>query len=103
MNGLIIEIGPDPTRAYFWPAVNKKPTRLWPGYFLTQIEVIFLTLKEKIEKFDIFRVNFPTPYHRQLSRPDPSNKKLTRPRFDPSLAGNEGTFSNKDRISINLL
>jgi len=24
---------PDPTRAYFWPAVNKRPTRLRPGTF----------------------------------------------------------------------
>jgi len=34
-------MGPDPTRAYFWPAVNKRPTRLWPGYFPTQPEEIF--------------------------------------------------------------
>jgi len=36
-----LEMGPDPTRAYFWPAVNKRPTRLWPGYFLTRPEEIF--------------------------------------------------------------
>jgi len=26
---------PDLNRAYFWPAINKRPTCLWPGYFLT--------------------------------------------------------------------
>jgi len=31
---LILEMGPDPTWTYFWPAVNKRPTSLWPGYFL---------------------------------------------------------------------
>jgi len=34
----LVEIGPDPTRAYFWPAVNKRPTCLWLGYFLTRRE-----------------------------------------------------------------
>jgi len=34
-----VEMGPDPTRAYFWPAVNKRPTCLWPGYFPTRPEV----------------------------------------------------------------
>jgi len=32
---------PDPTRAYFWSAVNKRLTHLWPGYFWTQPEDIF--------------------------------------------------------------
>jgi len=32
----------DPIRAYFWPAVNKRPTSLWPSYFLTQPkEILF--------------------------------------------------------------
>jgi len=29
---------PDPSRAYFWPAVNKRPTHLCPGYFWPQGE-----------------------------------------------------------------
>jgi len=37
---------PDPTRAYFWPAV-KRPTRLRPGYFPTQPEEIFFDPKGK--------------------------------------------------------
>jgi len=61
------EMGPDLTRACFLPAVNKWPTRLWPGYFLTR-------QKEKIEKFDIFRGNFPNPNlnHKWLTRPNQS-------------------------------
>jgi len=39
----LVDMSPDPTRAYFWPAVNKKPvTRLWPRYFLTRAEELFL-------------------------------------------------------------
>jgi len=30
------EMGPDLTRAYFLPTVNKGPIHLWPGYFLTR-------------------------------------------------------------------
>jgi len=41
------EMDPDPTRAYFWPAVNKKLTCFWLEYFLTQPEKIFLTQREK--------------------------------------------------------
>jgi len=37
----------DPTRAYFWPAVNKRLTRHRPGYFPTRTEVIFFDLKGK--------------------------------------------------------
>jgi len=29
------EMGPKPTQEYFWPTVNNRLTRLWPGYFLT--------------------------------------------------------------------
>jgi len=78
---------PDPTRAYFWPAV-KRPTWLWPGYFPTRPEAIFFIWREKNEKFDVFRGNFQNsnPNHKWLTRPDPSHKKLTRPGskiFDP--------------------
>jgi len=31
-------MAPDPTRAYFWPALNKRPTSLWPENFLTSSE-----------------------------------------------------------------
>jgi len=45
-----VEMGLDPTRAYFWPAVNKRPTRLWPGYFLNRPEEIFFDPKGKTLK-----------------------------------------------------
>jgi len=35
---------------YFWPAENKRPTRLWPEYFLTQPDEIFFDPKGKIKK-----------------------------------------------------
>jgi len=38
---------PDPTRAYFWLAVNKRPTQLWSGYFPTCPEAIFLIQREE--------------------------------------------------------
>jgi len=38
-----VEMGPDPTRIYFWPAVKKRLTRLRPGYFPSRPEDIFLT------------------------------------------------------------
>jgi len=71
-------MGPDPTRAYFWPAVNKRPDHLWSGYFLTQPKEIFLNRREKIEKLG-FRGNFPNinSNYRWLTWTDPSHKKLT--------------------------
>jgi len=55
-----------------------------------------LTRSEKIEKFDIFRGNFPNPNHKWLTRPDlaqatkidptqPGSKKFVQ---DPSLLAN---------------
>jgi len=50
--GLFIdEMNPDPTWAYFWPAINKRPICLWPGYFLSRPAEIFLIRREKIKKF----------------------------------------------------
>jgi len=72
-----LEMGPDPTRAYIWPGSNKRPTQL--RYFLAQPDEIFFYPKGKIEKFGIFRVNFPNPntYQRCWPDPTPSNKNLT--------------------------
>jgi len=36
-----VEMDPDPIWVYFWPTVNKRPTRLWSGYFLTRPKSIF--------------------------------------------------------------
>jgi len=84
---------PEPTRAYFWPAVNKRPTRLWP------LSNFFWPEGKKIENFDIFRGNFPNsnPNHKWLTRPNPSHKKLTRPGSkifdpDPSLVFGKQVF-----------
>jgi len=75
-----LQMGPDPT----WPSENKRPTRLWPGYFLTQPRRFFLIRREKIEKFGIFRGNFPNL--------DPNQRWLTqhkRPKFDPARTGSK--------------
>jgi len=32
---------PNPTQAYFWSAINKRLTRIWPWYLLTQLEDFF--------------------------------------------------------------
>jgi len=49
-----LEMGCDLTRAYFWPAVNKRPTCLQPRVLsdLTRRD-FFLTRRAKIEKFDV--------------------------------------------------
>jgi len=67
-------MGPDPTRAYFWPAVNKRPTRLRPGYFPIRPEDIFLIRKQKNWKIWCIRGNFPNsnPNHNLLIWPDPT-------------------------------
>jgi len=46
-----LDMGPDLTQAYFWSAVNKRPTRLWPRYFLTPPDEIFFTWGGKIDDF----------------------------------------------------
>jgi len=65
----LVVMGSDPTRAYFWPTVNKRLTCLWPGYFLTQ---------SKGKKFAILWGYFPNPNsnHGLSTRPGSKN-------FDP--------------------
>jgi len=46
------------TQAHFWPAVNKKPTRLWPGYFLDPTRQNFFDPKRKNWKIC---GNYPKP------------------------------------------
>jgi len=78
---------PHPTRAYFWPAVNKRPTRLRPGYFpsqRTQPEAIFFWPDGKKLKNLTFLIQtqtinvWPDPSHKNLTRPNPGQKFLTR-------------------------
>jgi len=74
------EMGPETTRAYFWPGVNKRPTLLWPGYFLTRPHEIFLTRKVKNWKFGILKGKFSD------AKPKPKMADLIRPgskKFDP--------------------
>jgi len=59
-----LEMGPDATRAYFWPSRG-------------QPEEIFFDPREKIKKFDIFRGNFPNPNHRWLTPPEQQKIDLT--------------------------
>jgi len=64
-------MGPDPTRAYFWPAVNKGPTLDWPGYFLTLPDEIFsLPVGEKMKNWD-----FWGKFLRLSARPDPTQPR----------------------------
>jgi len=72
-----VEMGPDPTRAYFWPAVNKRPTRVLSDPTRSDF---FLNEGKKIEKFYVFRWNFQNsnPNHKCLTRPEPQKIGPTR-------------------------
>jgi len=90
---------PDLTRAYFWPAVNQRPTGLWPWYFLTQPDEIFLIRKEKIAKFGILGVNgWPEPTRTTKNWPDLGKKILTQTIINPNLRWN--WKQNKDLIQV---
>jgi len=94
MDVWLVEMDPDPTRAYFLPAVNKRPTRLWPGYFPTWPEAIFFDPKGKKLKNltflgEIFGIltktinvwpdpTRPEPQKIDPTRSDPGQKFLTR-------------------------
>jgi len=75
---LWLEMGPDQTRTYFWPAVNKRPTRLWSGYFLILPNDIFLTRRAKNEKFGFLGQNFQIHTQTINGWPNPGLKFLTR-------------------------
>jgi len=64
---------PDPTWAYFWPAVYKRPTRLWPGYFLTRPEEIFFDPKrKKLNNLTFLGEIFQIPTQTMNGWPDPT-------------------------------
>jgi len=70
---------PDPTQAYFWPAVNKRPTRLWLGYFSTQPKEIFFDPKgEKLKNLMLLGEIFQSQTQTINGWPDPGQKILTR-------------------------
>jgi len=105
----ILEMGPDPTRpdptrAYFWPAVNKRPTRLRPGYFPTRPEEIFFDPKGKKLKNltflgEIFRIltqtinGWPDPTRAIKNWPDPTRVKIFWP--GPITSLDPYTFSTQ--------
>jgi len=68
---LILEMGPDPIRAYFWPAVNKWMTYLWPGYFLIWPNEIDLIQREKLKNWD-FLGKFSSFNPTRASKNDPT-------------------------------
>jgi len=68
---------PDPTQAYFWPAVNKRLTALDPGTFRPNPKRFFLIRREQ---------------------PDPSHKKLTRA-FTTILKHCKNLFFNLENFS----
>jgi len=80
-------MGPDLTEAYFWHTVNKGPAHLWPGYFLTRPNEIFLTQREENWKILNLKVKFSKP---RGGWPDPTQNDLPWPGskifdLDPSL------------------
>jgi len=87
----------DPSQAYFWPEVNRRPTCLWPGYFLTWPKDIFLIRRgHSWAKFSKFK---PKPKMADPTQHDSSYKKLTRPGSeifdpDPSLIRNSNNQVN---------
>jgi len=102
---------PDPTRAYFWPAVNKRPTRLLPEYFPTQPEEIFFDPKGKKLKNltflgEIFQIQtqiingWPNPSHKKLTQPDPGQKFLTQTHHYLSTMATQLAFVCQTQIFI---
>jgi len=68
-----MNVQPDPS--LIWSAVNKKPTRLWPWYFLTWPDEIFFYPKgKKLKNLRFLGGNFPTsnPNQRCLTQPGSS-------------------------------
>jgi len=82
-------MGPDPIRTYFWHAVNKRQTRLWPGYFLIRPEDIFFDPKgKKLKNLTFLGENFQIHTQTKDGWPDPtqpSKKNLIRPDLGQKL------------------
>jgi len=75
----MLEMGPDLTQAYFWPAVNKRPTHNWPRIFWPSLKRFFLIRSEKNCDFQgKFSKSKLKPKMADPTQPSPSNKKSTR-------------------------
>jgi len=48
---LWIEMGPCQIWAYFWPAVNRRQTHLWIGYFWPNLIIFFWPVGKKLKNF----------------------------------------------------
>jgi len=83
----LLDMGPDPIRAYFWPAVNKRSAQLWSGYFPTRPEAIFFDPKGKKLKNltflgEIFQIltqtinGWPDPTQDTKNWPNPTRVKI---------------------------
>jgi len=85
-----IEMGPDPTRAYFWSAVNKRPSRLCPGCFLNRPKEIFFDIKgEKLKNLTFLGEIFQTQTQTIDGWPNPGQKYLTRTHDYPQVRNKE--------------
>jgi len=79
-------MGPDPIWAYFRLAVNKRLTRIWPRYFLTQLEEIFFwPERKKNDNFVILKEIVHTHTQTKDGWPDPSQVKNFWPGPIPAL------------------
>jgi len=90
--GLKLEMGPDPTWAYFWPRSKlEADTPLTWVLFDPNRRDFFWSEVEKIEKFDIFRGNFLNPNHKWLTRSElvmgPGQKFCGSGRFGSATYG----------------
>jgi len=90
-------MGPDPTRAYFWPTVNKRQTGLQHGDFPTRPEEIFFDSEGKKLKIltflgEIFQIQtqtinrWPNPTQPEQQKIDPTQPRSKNFDPDPSLA-----------------
>jgi len=80
----MLEMDPDPTRAYFWPAVKKRLTRLWP----TPMRFFLIRRGKNWKIWDLWG-NFPNPNQIWLTRPE-------QPKFVPIRPGSNSLAYAED-------
>jgi len=93
INMFFIEMGPDLTQTYFWPAVYKRPTHPWPSIFWpnTRPYEIFWSEWKKLKKLwflgEIFEI-----------QPNPDQKNFEP---DQTLAWSKSLLHKAAFLSIN--
>jgi len=91
-------------RVYLWPAVNKRPTRLWPKYLLTWLDEIFFVQTQTEGGWPEHQKIDSTLPRSKIFDPDPSlgyrhltenqDLRLSGQFFKPRLQKNwQGTLS----------